>query len=142
MPFTTTRTILFGDCDPAGIIYTPRVAYFVVEAVQEFSSAILGGSAIREMFAMDILPPARALSIEYLAPMTWDDQITISVTPGEAKTTSFSFLLSATGRNNEEVFRASMTQVCVSPETKRPVAVPERLARALALARGDSLTAL
>ena len=26
MPFITTRTILFGDCDPAGIVYTPRIA--------------------------------------------------------------------------------------------------------------------
>lgn len=136
MPFTTNRIILFGDCDPAGIIYTPRVANFVVEAAQEFASTILGGPALREMFAMGILPPARALSIEYLAPMTWDDQIVISVTPGEPKTTSFTFLVSAMGRNNQEVFRASMTQVCVSPETKRPVAVPERLAQALALARG------
>jgi acyl-CoA thioesterase FadM len=137
MPFTTTRTILFGDCDPAGIIYTPRVAYFVVEAVQEFVSTILGGPAIREMFAMGILPPARALSIEYMAPMTWDDKIIIQVTPGEQKTTSFTFLLSASGRNDEVVFRASMTQVCVSPETKRPVAVPERLAQALTLARNS-----
>jgi acyl-CoA thioesterase FadM len=26
MSFTTHRTILFGDCDPAGIVYTPRIA--------------------------------------------------------------------------------------------------------------------
>jgi acyl-CoA thioesterase FadM len=36
MPFKTTRTILFGDCDPGGVIYTPRVAHFVVEATHEF----------------------------------------------------------------------------------------------------------
>ena len=35
MSFISKRTILFGDCDPAGIVYTPRIGYFVVEAVGE-----------------------------------------------------------------------------------------------------------
>ena len=69
MKFITKRTILFGDCDPAGIIFTPRVAYFVVEAVHEFLTHILGGPGIRRIFAMDVLPPARAMSIEFLFPL-------------------------------------------------------------------------
>lgn len=28
-----SRTILFGDCDPAGVVYTPRFSYFAVEAI-------------------------------------------------------------------------------------------------------------
>jgi len=31
--FIVHRKILFGDCDPAGVLYTPRIGYFVVEAV-------------------------------------------------------------------------------------------------------------
>ena len=77
MPFTTTRTILFGDCDPAGIVYTPRIAYFVIEAIHEFLSDRLGGEGLRKVFAMGILPPARALSIEFLSSMTWDEVISI-----------------------------------------------------------------
>ena len=47
MPFITTRTVLFGDCDPAGIVYTPRIAYFVIEAIHEFLSDRLGGEGLR-----------------------------------------------------------------------------------------------
>ena len=28
--------VMFGDCDPAGIVYTPRISYFVIEAVHDF----------------------------------------------------------------------------------------------------------
>jgi len=136
MPFTTKRTVLFGDCDPAGVIYTPRISYFVVEAVHEFLTAVLGGPAVREMFSMGILPPARAMSVEYLAPFSWDAELTITVVPTEARNTSFGFTVTARTGESEEVFRAAFTQVCVSPETKRPVPVPDRLARALAEARG------
>lgn len=138
MPFTTTRTVLFGDCDPGGIIYTPRVSYFVVEAVHDFLAAALGGPAIREIFAMGILPPARSLSIEFLAPFTWDDVLIITVVPTDVGTTSFGFEVTATTGELRSVFRAMLTQVCVAPETRRPVPVPERLSAILRAAKAEA----
>lgn len=131
MPFVTSRKILFGDCDPAGIVYTPRIAYFVIEAIHEFLSHRLGGEGLRKLFAMGILPPARALSIEFLAPMTWDEVIAIEVSGDEPKTTSFSFAVEGRQASGEVSFRAAMTQVCVCPERKQPVALPDALRQAL-----------
>ncbi len=34
LPFTVTRTVKRGDCDPAGIIYTPRVLDYAMEALE------------------------------------------------------------------------------------------------------------
>lgn len=135
MPFKTTRTILFGDCDPAGVIYTPRVADFVVEAVHDFIAHLLGGPAVRQLFALGILPPARALTIEYLAPMVWDDVIDIEVSCEEPKTTSFTFLLVGRKSSGQVMFQSKFTQVCVSPDDKRPIPIPEALRRAL---RGEN----
>lgn len=131
MPFTTTRTILFGDCDPAGIVYTPRIAYFVIEAIHEFLSDRLGGEGLRKVFAMGILPPARALSIEFLSPMTWDEVISIEVHSEAPGTTSFGFAVEGRQTSGEVTFRASMTQVCICPESKHPTALPEALRQAL-----------
>lgn len=131
MAFTIKRTILFGDCDPAGIVYTPRIAHFVVEAVHEFLTHKLGGSGIRAIFGMNILPPARALSIEFLATMAWDDVIELEVSCAEVKTTSFTFEVIARNSLSDVAFHATMTQVCISPKTKRPIAIPESLRRAL-----------
>ena len=131
MPFTTTRTILFGDCDPAGIVYTPRIAYFVIEAIHEFLSDRLGGEGLRKVFAMGILPPARALSIEFLSPMTWDEVISIEVRSEAPGTTSFGFAVEGRQASGEVTFRASMTQVCICPESKQPIALPDALRQAL-----------
>ncbi len=131
MHFTITRTVLFGDCDPAGIVYTPRIAYFVIEAIHEFLSPRLGGEGLRKVFAMGILPPARALSIEFLSPMTWDEVISIEVRSETSGTTSFSFAVEGRQASGEPTFRASMTQVCICPESKQPVALPDALRQAL-----------
>jgi YbgC/YbaW family acyl-CoA thioester hydrolase len=131
MSFITTRTILFGDCDPAGIVYTPRITYFIIEAVHDFLTKTLGAPAIREIFAMGILPPARALSIEYLAPMSWDETINIVVSCKELTTTSFTFLVEARNSSNEVAFISTLTQVSISPETKRPTPIPQVLREAL-----------
>ena len=131
MPFITTRTILFGDCDPAGIVYTPRIAYFVIEAIHEFLSDRLGGEGLRKVFAMGILPPARALSIEFLSPMTWDEVISIEVSSEAPGTTSFGFAVEGRQAPGEVTFRASMTQVCICPESKQPTALPDALRQAL-----------
>lgn len=132
MPFTTTRTVVFGDCDPAGIVYTPRIAYFVIEAIHEFLSHRLGGEGLRKVFAMGILPPARALSVEFLSPMTWDEVISIEVRGEAPGTTSFSFAVEGRQASGEVTFRASMTQVCINAESKQPTALPDALRQALA----------
>lgn len=132
MNFSTKRTILFGDCDPAGIIFTPRVAYFVVEAVHEFLTHILGGPGIRKIFAMGVLPPARAMSIEFFSPMVWDDVIDLDVRCEEPKNSSFSFIVTGRKASGEDTFRSTFTQVCISPDDKRPVPMPDELRQALA----------
>ncbi len=131
MSFTTTRTVLFGDCDPAGIVYTPRIAYFAIEAIHEFLSHRLGGEGLRKVFAMGVLPPARALSIEFLAPMTWDEVITLEVRSETPGATSFSFAVEGRQASGEVTFRAAMTQVCICPESRQPTALPEALRQAL-----------
>lgn len=131
MPFITTRTVLFGDCDPAGIVYTPRIAYFTIEAIHEYLSHRLGGEGLRKLFAMGILPPARALSVEFLSPMTWDEVIDIEVRSEAPGTTSFGFAVEGRQASGEVTFRASMTQVSICPESKQPIALPDALRQAL-----------
>lgn len=129
--FRIQRTVLFGDCDPGGVIYTPRVAHYVVEALLEFQAHLLGGPAARELFAMGVRPPARSLHIDFLALLTYDDQIQLEVSCIEVGTTSFTCQVEATRQDHQVAFRARLTQVCISPESKRPVALPDKLRAAL-----------
>lgn len=131
MPFRTSRVILFGDCDPGGVVYTPRVAHFIVEAGLAFLSQALGGPAARRLFDMGILPPARALSIEFLHPMSWDEAIDIEVSVERVGEHSFTLSVSAANAEGAGTFRGTITQVTVSPQTMRPVPLPVELRAAL-----------
>lgn len=140
MPFKTSRTIQFGDCDSAGFVYTPRTprsAHFVVEAALEFLAHVLGGNAARQLLSMGVLPPARSLSIDFLKPITWDDLIDIEAIVVEIRAQSYSILFTARTENNHTAFRATLVQVSVSPKTKRPVPLPARLRAALTLSQND-----
>lgn len=129
--FITKRRVRFGDCDPGGVIYTPRLSYFVVEAVLDFLSERLGGPAERQILKMGVLPPARALSIEFLKPLEWDAEVEIHVEVRELRTSVIAY--SVVGRlvSGEKAFVAELTQVCISPETRRPVHIPDALRQAL-----------
>lgn len=142
MTFKTSRTILYGDCDPAGFVYTPRVAHLLIEAALEFLSDILGGSAARDFSATGVLPPARSLSIDFLHPMVWDDQIEVEVTVNEIRAHSFSTLLIARNAKGDITFRAVLAQVCVSLQNKRPVPLPARLRAALVQSQAANRAAI
>ncbi len=128
--FVVYRRVRFGDCDPGGVLYTPRIGYFVVEAVLDFLADRLGGPAERRILDLGIYPPARAFSVEFLKPMAWDDELEIHVSVKQMRTHAicFSVLGSVAG---ERTFTAELTQVCVSAETRRPVTIPEPLRLAL-----------
>lgn len=83
------------------------------------------------------MPPARALSIEFLAPMAWDDLIHVQVSSGPLGSTSFSFAVEARGAGGEVCFRASMTQVCVCPEANNRLRYPMRCARHCATTKAN-----
>jgi acyl-CoA thioesterase FadM len=131
MAFRTSRVILFGDCDPGGVIYSPRVAHFIVEAGLDFLSHALGGPAARRLFSMGILPPARALSIEFLHPMTWDERIEVEVSVQKLGQHSFTLAIGASNAEGKPTFRGTITQVTISPDSLRPVPLPPELKSAL-----------
>ena len=121
------RKILFGDCDPAGIVYTPRFSYFAVEAIHEALNIWLKGPGLRTLMGFDILPPARAFSLAFLHPLTWDDEVSMNVSVDSIGEHSFSFLVEGFMANNTLAFTANLTHVCISPETREIVKVPEKL---------------
>jgi 4-hydroxybenzoyl-CoA thioesterase len=127
--------VRFGDCDPGGVLYTPRMSYFVVEAILDFLTERLAGPAERRILDMGVFPPARALSIEFLKPMAWDDELEIHVGVKELRTHAISF--SVVGYlAGKKAFLAELTQVCVSPQTGRPTAIPVALRKALSESDG------
>lgn len=126
-PVIIKRKVLFGDCDPQGIVYTPRFSYFVLEAVHEALGVWLQGPGLRRLMGFDILPPARAFALEFLHPVTWDDELALEVSVSNVGAHSFSFAVEGRLPSGIVAFTASLTQVCVCPQTHEVVVVPAQL---------------
>lgn len=124
--FVVHRKVRFGDCDPGGILYTPRIGHFIVEAIIDFVSACFDAPAERSMFELGIAPPARAFSVEFLKPMVWDDDLMIHVRLKEIRNSAFVFMLNGFVKE-DKVFSSEFTQVCVDPKSMQPVPVPQRM---------------
>lgn len=130
-PFVIRRRVLFGDCDPSDVLYAPRAGDYVVEASLAFLSHRLGRPAERYVYATGVLLPARALSVDFLKPLSWDDELALTVEVLSLRTHALVF--SVTGRRDgETVLSGQLTQVCVSRETRRPSPIPQALRDALA----------
>lgn len=129
--FKSRRTVLFGDCDPAGVLYTPRAGHFIVESILEFQAWLLGAPAARTILELGVLPPAKTMSVEFSSPLTWDDVIELEVSCIKVGETSFTCAVAAKLPSGELAFRGKLTQVCVSPDGRRPVAIPAALRMAL-----------
>jgi len=44
MSFIQSRIVCWGDCDPAGIIYTPRILDYAIETVETCLREVMGAS--------------------------------------------------------------------------------------------------
>jgi len=147
---TIHRTVLFGDCDPEGIVYTPRFSYFAVEAIQDALTLWLEddpsdsnsnkpkSGGLRKLMGYDILPPARAFNLEFHHPVTWDDELSIDVSVDKITERSFSFAVKArlensriSSKTNILAFTAHLTQVCMSRETNKSIPLPSKLKQRL-----------
>ena len=130
-PVFIKRKVLFGDCDPEGIVYTPRFSNFALEATHEALGRWLDGPGIKRLKDMGVLPPVRAFSLEFLHPVTWDDELFLKVSVGAVGIHSFGLKVEGNILPHTQAFAADITYVCVSPETKRPIELPAKLREAL-----------
>jgi YbgC/YbaW family acyl-CoA thioester hydrolase len=129
--FVEHRTILFGECDPAGILYTPRICEYIVEGALRFLSDSLGEPFERYMFARDLTLPARNLSVDFFKPLTWDDEIEVRAGLSEIRTHAYTVLVAAFDKSGDVAFSGKVTQVCVNRETKAIAEMPEEFRDAL-----------
>lgn len=125
--------VAYGDCDPAGNVFTPRFADYAVDTLYAFLRARLGAHPIRWLDERGLLPPARALSLEFLAVVRWDDALDVAVTAVRLGRTSLTVAMEGVRRSDGRVaFTAETTVVIVALDSRTALPVPDALRAALA----------
>ena len=80
---------------------------------------------------MGVLTPVRAFDLEFLAPVTWDDELKLEVRVSEIRQHSFSFVVHGLLNADTLAFSASITYVTASSDKKEKIQVPKKLVAAL-----------
>jgi acyl-CoA thioesterase FadM len=138
-PFVHARRLTFGDTDAAGIIYTPRVAHFGVEAVEAWFLERLGVSWLHINRDLGMGTPVVRLEVDFVSMMEPPDMLHTEVRLTRIGRSSLGFAL--TGRIGERLcWQGKFTFAFVSTTRRRSVPIPEQhrdaLARERAIAAG------
>ena len=130
--FIWKRRVGFGDCDPAQIAYTGRIADFALEALDAFWDDLLDGKGwydmnIRQGFGM----PFVRMEFDFTAPVTPGPLLSCSVTPERVGSTSVAMQLEGT-QDGSLCFRAKFVSVFADLAQRRKIPVPDDVRAMLA----------
>jgi 4-hydroxybenzoyl-CoA thioesterase len=131
--FTTSILVRFGDLDPAGIAYYPRLVNFLHESFEDFFVGHVG-RPYPEVYREGIGFPTVKVEMEFLSPVHYGDQVAIRVTVEKVGRSSVQIRYEASV-DGHPVFRARNVAVVVDMRTFKPMALPawlrERFAAAM-----------
>ncbi len=71
-PFTFTRRVKWGDCDPAGIIYTPRVLDYAMEILEAWYREVVGVPWLALMRDKSLGVPTVRAELDFLGALAPD----------------------------------------------------------------------
>ena len=133
-PLVIRRTVRWGECDPAGIVYTPRFLDYVVSAYEGFVSLMLGAPLHGAKAALGVDFPARAATLDFRRPLALEDRFDMALRVGALRRRSYDLHIRATppGQPGTVAFLARISPVTVYPRSRAAVALPPALRAAIA----------
>ncbi len=113
VPLRVPVRVKWGECDPAGVVYTVRFGDYVTLAYDSFQRHLLGGPPwkVREELGFDM--PAKALSFEFLASLRPDDEFEMTVRVADIRDRTFDIDIEALNSAGRVLFRAKLTPIAI-----------------------------
>ena len=128
--FRLRRQVRFGDCDPAGIVYTPRFVNMLNEVLESFFPGALGLDYYGLIRDEKVGLGYARVGCDFLRPGLMGDGIDFSVRVGRIGGASAGFVIHA-HRGEDEVLRGTLVMVTTSLVSNRPIPLPPALRAAL-----------
>ena len=130
-PLTVRRRVKWGECDPAGVVYTATFADYVIGAAELFYGALLGTTPQKAKNELGFGTPTRALSFEFLRSLRPDEEFDMTVRVAEVRSRTYVLHIAATMPQGEPAFNARLTPVCVARPERRSIEIPPAFRQAL-----------
>ena len=136
-PFVVRRKVRWGDCDPAGVVYTGRFTDYLLGAVGLYTGHMAGGEG-RLGVAHGVGTPCKAMRFEFIGTLWPDDVIDITCTVEDIRTRSFDIRCVARRTDGSLVFDAMFSPICVRLDERVGTPIPDSLRVVLTRSRSTS----
>jgi acyl-CoA thioester hydrolase len=131
VPLIVRRRVKWGECDPAGVVYTPAFAEYVMSAAELFYGCLFDTTPQRARREQGFDSPSRALSFDFQLSLKPDEDFEMTVTVAEIRERTY--VLDITGRTlaGEVIFIGRLTPVCIARDERRSIEIPATFRTAL-----------
>ncbi len=131
LPVVIRRRVKWGECDPAGVVYTVVFSEYVMSAAELFYGALFQTTPQRAKDAQGFGTPTRALAFDFQRSLRPDDEFELTVLVAAIGRSSYALEITARTLPGEGVFSARLTPVCVASHERRPIELPDAFRAAL-----------
>jgi acyl-CoA thioester hydrolase len=132
LPLTHQLRVRYNECDPQGVVFNANFLLYYDIACTEAWREILGGAGYPDLLAghsVDVV--VAEANVKYLAAVRFDETLDIVVEAIDLGATSMTWNL-AINRDGKRVSEGKIRNVFISPETWKPVAIPDAVREQLA----------
>lgn len=131
-PFAVRRRVKWGECDPAGVVYTPNFSEYVISAAELFYGHLFDGRPQQIKDELGFGTPTRALTLDFRRSLWPDDSFDIAVTVEAINTRTYTLVMTARmSEGGDTAFVARLTPICVRRGTRDAITLPASLRNAL-----------
>jgi 4-hydroxybenzoyl-CoA thioesterase len=128
--WSTRRTVRFSDCDPAGIVYTPRYIDMANGVIEDFFAEQLRISYHALIQTDRIGLGYKSVDTDFFKPGFMGDRLSLTVLIEHIGRTSIIFTIHCV-REIEEIMRCRLVMVTTSLNTHNAINIPADLRDAL-----------
>jgi acyl-CoA thioester hydrolase len=125
-PFVVRRRVKWGECDPAGVVYTVNFSEYVISIANRFYSYLLGSPTETAKDTSGFGTPVKALSMIFNRSLRPDECFDVSVSVGDVRERSFDLLMEATTEGGQSVFSAKLSPICIERRERRSIPIPPK----------------
>jgi 4-hydroxybenzoyl-CoA thioesterase len=130
--FSTSVTVRFGDCDPAGIVFYPRYFEMFNNLVEDWCAIGLGASYRELVMTRGTGLPAVSVQADFVATSTLGDVLTAELTVLKLGNSSVTTLIRLLGADGAERVRARLVVVMMDLKTSCAMRIPDPLRERIA----------
>ena len=129
-PLRIRRRVKWGECDPAGVVYTVTFAEYVASAAELFYERLFAMPPQAAKRESGFGTPSRALEFEFMASLWPDDEFDMTVTVLDIGRRTFKLEI-AGAKEGVAVFTARLTPICIARGERKSIDIPPILRSAL-----------